>query len=166
MLILENKIISLERRGFDIVLDTFIVNFEEVFEDYIRHVLLDLCPDTCWVRNGNREGRKPLFDEGKEPPAQPDIVIIDASTRKKVIFEVKYKDKLSRDDYNQAITYTVSYRTKTVVLVHQATSSHLPGLRKIGSIDGIQLLSYAIDLASNEIEHEEKKLSECLFKLL
>ena len=165
ILILKNESISLQIRGDDIALDTFIVNFEDLFEMYLRRLLHARSEAKFSIRDGNREGRKPLFDDRKAPPAQPDIVIICNGTGKKVIAEVKYKEKPSRDDINQAITYALSYKTDTVVLVHQRKPSGPKGLQTIGLIGGIRLSSYGFDLSNTNLDEEEKIFSTAMFSL-
>jgi 5-methylcytosine-specific restriction enzyme subunit McrC len=166
LLLLSNRSVSLQERDDDVVLGTFIVNFEELFEDYLRRVLQDRCDSRFWVRDGNREARKSLFDDRKEPPAQPDIVITDRESRRRLVAEVKYKDRPNRDDINQAITYATSYRAKDVILIHQKGPGRAPGLQKIGTVEGIVLSSYAFDLTTADLEAEEERMAMCLFALI
>ena len=163
--ILENKSVSIHNDGDDLLSSTFIVNFETVFESYLRRSLHQHAGDDFWVRDGNAEGKKQLFDDKKDPPAQPDIVMIHKGTRRKIIAEVKYKEKPNRDDINQAITYGLSYKCDQVVLVHQCKDSGRRGLRPIGSIDGVRLNAYGFDLASSNLEVEEHEFSDCLVRL-
>jgi 5-methylcytosine-specific restriction enzyme subunit McrC len=114
------------------------------------------------VRDGNTDGKKPLFDDRSDPPAQPDIVVSSTSTGKTVIAEVKYKEKPNRDDYNQAITYALSYHTDRVILVHQNRQGATAGLRRIGTIGGIALDAYAFDLSHANLDAEENAFAECV----
>lgn len=157
LLIISNRGISLQEYGSDVMMETFIVNFETMFEDYLRRVLLLRAdPNLIRVRDGNHEGKKPLFDDRKEPPAQPDIVISSVATGKKLIAEVKYKERPNRDDYNQAITYAVTYRTDRAILVHQNRPGAPTGLRHIGTMNGIVLDAYAFDLSHANLDAEEQ----------
>jgi 5-methylcytosine-specific restriction enzyme subunit McrC len=165
LLVLAGRGVSLQNYGSDVVLGSFIINFEELFEAYVRNVLQSQCGSAFWVQDGNREAKKPLFDDCKEPPAQPDIVIIERASGQKTIAEVKYKDRPNRDDINQALTYALSYRTKKSVLIHQRRPSAKQGLQKIGLVNGIHLNSYAFDLAVTDIEREEREMAACLFDL-
>ncbi len=163
LLIVSNRGISLQDKGEDVMLDTFIVNFETMFEDYLRRVLeLRADPALLRVRDGNAEGKKPLFDDRRDPPAQPDIVISSITTGKKLIAEVKYKEKPNRDDYNQAITYAVTYRTDRAILVHQNKAGAATGLRHIGTMNGIVLDAYAFDLSHADLEAEEQAFADVL----
>lgn len=156
LLIISNRGISLQEHGIDVSLETFIVNFETMFEDYLLRVLEEKADPTAHrVRSGNASGKKPLFDDRKDPPAQPDIVITSLATGKKLIAEVKYKEKPTREDYNQAITYAVSYRSDRVILVHQNKPGAATGLRRIGTMNGIVLDSYAFDLSKADLGSEE-----------
>ena len=166
LLILSGKSVSLDNTGDDLLLETFIVDFEAVFEDYLRRSLQRLAPFGLSVRDGNNEGKKPLFDDKRDPPAQPDIVIFSHANGRRLIAEVKYKERPDRTDINQAVTYAVTYRTKHVVLVHQSKVGTLPGLKRIGIIDGIVVDSYGFDLANVALEVEEQALATALFGLL
>jgi 5-methylcytosine-specific restriction enzyme subunit McrC len=150
------------RRGKEIELSSYIINFETLFEDYLREALrIRLKSDavTLKVLDGNKEGKRRLFDDTAEPPAQPDIVIFGGSNAPLAVLDVKYKEKVDRADINQAVTYAVSYRTEKAILVHQALNAQVAGLRKIGSIGKLELFGFAIDLASDNLEHEEQKFA-------
>ena len=163
LLIISNRGIALQDHGTDVLLDTFIVNFETMFEDYLLRVLeLRADPAVLRVRSGNASGKKPLFDDRKDPPAQPDIVISSIATGKKLIAEVKYKDKPTREDYNQAITYAVTYRSDRVILVHQNKPGAPTGLRHIGTMNGIVLDAYAFDLSQKNLDAEEQAFAQVL----
>lgn len=153
-LLLSNAAVSLERTGGDIQLQTFILNFEEVFENYLRHVLEMRAPAGCDVRDGNGDGARPLYDDRPDPPAQPDIVLEYAGSRP-VIVEVKYKDKPDRADVNQVVTYAAAYRATTVVLVHQAKATAQNGTKLRGTINSTRIYTYGFDLAAHDLEAEE-----------
>ncbi|WP_086466121.1 McrC family protein [Oceanibaculum nanhaiense] len=156
LLIISNRGISLQEQGEDVLLETFIVNFERMFEEYLLRVLEQRAdPKLLRVRSGNTSGKKPLFDDRREPLAQPDIVISSIASGNKLIAEVKYKEKPTREDYNQAITYAVTYRSNRVILVHQNKVGAATGLRHIGTMNGIALDAYAFDLSKADLESEE-----------
>jgi 5-methylcytosine-specific restriction enzyme subunit McrC len=164
LLVLSETGVSLQESGSDVSLASFIVNFEDLFEEYLRRVLQDGAPPGYYVKDGNKEGRRFLFDERKGQMAQPDIVISGPAAYP-VIAEVKYKEKPNRDDINQAITYANCFRTKNAVLVHQAASGAKSGLYRMGTIDGITLDGYAFDLGAPKIEPQESALRDALFHL-
>lgn len=165
-LILSSSGISLRDLRGGIRLNSFIVNFEAVFEDYLRNILSSVSPTQIRVLNGNDGGSKSLFDDRIAPPAQPDIILVRDADQAKVIAEVKYKEKVDRSDINQALTYALSYRTKRVLLVHQAKTALQSGLRHHGSIDGIVLDTYAFNLGCENLESEEKRFAIALHGLL
>jgi 5-methylcytosine-specific restriction enzyme subunit McrC len=164
LMILSDTGISLQSSGNDVSLASFIVNFEELFEEYLRRVLQAGAPVDFYVKDGNKEGKRYLFDEKKGQPAQPDIVV-SAGKSRIVVAEVKYKEKPSRDDINQAITYAVCYRTRNAVLVHQCSAEKTSGLYRIGTINGIELDGYAFNLGTIEIEKEEELFRNAIFGL-
>ncbi|MET3781116.1 5-methylcytosine-specific restriction enzyme subunit McrC [Brevundimonas sp. 1080] len=155
-LVLQGRSIGLDRVGDDLIMETFIVDFEDIFEKYIRKVLhLASGPDLL-VLDGNVEGKKPLFDDRNDPPAQPDIILSRPTTNESVVVEVKYKDKPDRSDINQAITYAVAYRCDRVVLAHQCKANGPRGLRRLGVVNGITVDAYAFDLGRQDLEAEEQ----------
>lgn len=165
LMVLSDTGISLQYAGSDVSLASFIVNFEDLFEEYLRRVLQGRSPVEVLVRDGNKEGRRYLFDEKRGQMAQPDIVI-SAGLGRTVVAEVKYKEKPNRDDINQAITYAICYRTDRVVLVHQKPPDKPSGVYTIGTINGIRLEGFAFDLGALDLEEEEQRFSEALFNLV
>lgn len=166
LLILSNKGIVLQGSEGVVTLNTFIINFEILFEEYLRRVLHARRPDSVLVQDGNKEGRKSLFDDRKQPPAQPDIVITCPKSKKRIFGEVKYKDKPSREDINQAITYALSYRTRQAILIHQNKPGTEAGPRMIGEVNGITLKAYAFNLDNDDLATEEERFARFMFEEL
>ncbi|MCI5039214.1 MAG: McrC family protein, partial [Donghicola eburneus] len=165
-LILSERSISFDHFGEDIELGTFVVNFETLFEDYLRNSLRQNCTKEVFVLDGNGSGKKPLFDDRDSPPAQPDIVLRNRGGDQSLVVEVKYKEKPNRSDINQAITYANSYKTRKVVLLHQSSAAGQKGLRHLGTINGVRLFGYAFDLGSKDLETEEKKMASAFDNML
>lgn len=118
------------------------------------------------IRDGNKEAKKKLFDDKKDPTAQPDIVVDSAaSISPLVIVDAKYKDNIERSDINQAITYAASYRAANAVLVHQSAKDTKGRRRKLGSIGTINLYAYAFDLGSTTLEEEEQAFADSIANL-
>lgn len=166
LLILSNRGIALQEHGTDVLLETFIINFEDLFEEYLRRVLQHKAQGELTVRDGNREGKKALFDDKLDPPAQPDIVLSWRPTGRTVITEVKYKERAARDDINQVITYALCYGTQRAVLAHQSRPGAPKGLSHIGTIRGIRIEGYAFDLGAEDLDAEEQTFCDCLFDLV
>lgn len=166
LLIIDNKGVSLEVLGGDVSLDTFIVDFESIFEAYLRRVLQRSAETGVVVRDGNEEGKKRLFDDTKVHVAQPDIVVVRTANGRKVIAEVKYKEKPNRDDINQAIVYAQSYKCSHAILVHQNKQGAPTGPKHIGKIQGITLQSYAFDLGAEVLDDEEAAFCRHVFDLV
>jgi len=156
------RTVSLTTKGDHLALSSFVLNFEEIFEAYIRQALrqeMSRTSPSFRVRDGNHEARRRLFDEVRDPPAQPDIVVDDGNRAVRLVVEVKYKDRFDRSDINQAITYACVYRTHAVMLVHQAGPGTGSSCRKIGTIEDKVLYGYAFDLASSNLPAEERALA-------
>lgn len=166
--IISGKGLSLIKHGHEVELSSYSINFETLFENYLRNILrirIPLLLPGIRVRDGNVDAKKRLFDDSKKPLANPDIVI-DNTLSTLAIAEVKYKDKVDRVDINQAITYGCSYRTGNVVLVHQRSAEKKPGKQLLGTIGTIKLFTYAFDLASPDLENEERSFTESIKSLI
>lgn len=165
LLILKGKGIELSQIGEDIKLDSFVVNFETMFEDYLRNVLSHHMPSHLTVKNGNREAKKHLYDDNESREAQPDIVIKNTRTGRLLIVEIKYKPKVDREDINQAVTYGFSFRANKVVLLYLATTPSNSGIRHIGAIQNLRLSGYRFNLGATTLESEEFALAMALTEL-
>lgn len=117
------------------------------------------------VRDGNLEGKRPLYDQRKEPTAEPDIVMMSAVNQNTVVADVKYKGRPDRADINQVVTYAAVYRSKRVVMIHQSDPGS-SGHYDIGSIGDLELFGYGIDLAAPDYGSEETKMASYLLGLV
>lgn len=163
--------VTFDGRGDDILMASLLVDMNLVFETYIRIVLIERLSDSrddVEAVDGNRAGpaggRKPLFDEGPPQDATPDIVVrkIRAPASFPTLLDAKYKvfrGGPDREDINQAVTYAVSYRAPSVVLVYPATVGGQSGLHAIGRVGNVRLWVYVFDLAG-DLETEEALFSE------
>jgi 5-methylcytosine-specific restriction enzyme subunit McrC len=165
LLILSNGGIALQEKGSDVLLRSFVVNFDDLFECYIRRVLQSFSSNEIGVFDGNNERRKFLFQNTKIHHAQPDIVVTSNVTAKTIVSDVKYKDQPKRDDINQAVTYAVSYGTTKTLIIHQVQPGNPSGLKHIGVIGGISVDAYGFDLDSQHLPQEERAMAEAIFAL-
>lgn len=163
-MVIAGKGIELRALGADVALSSFLVNMETLFERYVRKVLASRLAGTT-VLDGNGEGAKPLFDDRREPPANPDVVVRRPSSEV-LIGEVKYKAHESRDDLNQVLAYALSYRAPVIVLVLPAESHDERGLSDIGYIAGVRLCRYRFDLAADDLEIEESQFANTVDSLI
>lgn len=138
-------------------LPSYIINFETLFEDYLRKALC--CKEydpTFEVSDGNNVGQRPLFDDNSQPTAQPDILIRQDGNL--VVLDVKYKDKVDRADINQVVTYASVYRTNIAVLLHQAPAEEESGLFLRGKIGTLSVYCYQFYLGTSDLLVEERRL--------
>jgi 5-methylcytosine-specific restriction enzyme subunit McrC len=151
--------------GFE--MSSYIVNFETLFENYLREVLKRELKDNASIRivDGNSEGRRSLFDDSEQPPAQPDIVVLGADGEVASVLDVKYKETVDRADINQAIAYGFCYRAPHTILVHQTGSDQTAGLRKLGRVGPLSVLTFGFDLTREPLEDEEREFSNQIAKL-
>lgn len=165
LLILSNGGISLQEKGNDVLLRSFVVNFDDLFENYVRRVLQSFGGNMIAVLDGNKEGKQPLFQNGKKFWAQPDIVLKANASGKRIVADVKYKDGPRREDINQGVTYAVSYATDRVLIIYQSKPGEPKGLQHIGKMGAIVVDGYAFDLGSADLATEEKLMADQLFAL-
>ncbi|MCW0196819.1 hypothetical protein [Sphingopyxis sp.] len=160
-LILSRASVSLEHTGGNVELETFVLDFEDVFERYLRRTLQLRAPDPFVVKDGNGDGARPLYDDRPEPPAHPDIVVKHAQWPP-LIVDAKYKNKPDRADVNQVVTYAACYRTNTVILAYPAKGPTQTGMKLRGTINGVRVFGYGFDLAAENLLDEEEKFANAI----
>jgi 5-methylcytosine-specific restriction enzyme subunit McrC len=178
--IIENKGISFNEKGSDMLLPSMIFDFDVVFEKYLRKVLqadLEQLDPTLRVLDGTiagaGSGSKLLFDTSvHKVRANPDIVVRrkdEAETEKlyPVILDAKYKpvDFPDRSDINQAIGYGYSYRCKNTVLAHPKRENGRSGLHTIGNIGEYNFYQYIFDMDCEKPEEEEERFVKAVQSL-
>lgn len=166
-MVLNAEGISLDRQGLDRTLNSFILNLEEVVENYFRNALRHLAGPDIVIEDGNKEAKRALFkNQPNGPPAQPDMVLRRLGNSALIVSEVKYKTKIDRADINQAVTYAVTFGTKEVVLIHIASPKGKRRAYLIGETGDIKVRGYAFDLSSEDLEAEELAMYRYLTGLL
>ncbi len=163
-LIVSGHGIELRGDGEDVSLPSFLINMETLFEDYVRHVMATRLTGVE-VLNGNTKGSKSLFDDRKDPPATPDVVVRRGADHP-LIGEVKYKTLETRDDRYQVLAYGLSYRARDIVLILPAGSPESSGLAGVGEVNGIRVHRYRFDLAATDLNAEEGRMAATLQGLL
>ncbi len=183
--IIRERGIQFSESGNEIILASFIINLENIFESYIRETLSLRVPhqQTGYaVLDGNiggaRGAEKTLFDVGflediaTQNKANPDIVVQwvnedTGATTTRVVIDTKYKIINAipdRDDINQVIAYAVSYRAPYAVIIHPSVNSH-KGLRSLGRINGLRVFLYTIDLSIADLELEEIEMATAICQI-
>ncbi|TMC55491.1 MAG: hypothetical protein E6J20_00460, partial [Chloroflexi bacterium] len=171
-LVVTNSSVHLDRAGSDVHMPSLLIAMDEVFERYVRNVLRDgfasIRPDLR-VLDGNREGKKLLFDAAPSEPAKPDIVIRAPDSSTPVVMDVKYRPasgKPDRADINQVITYAASYRASIAVVVQpRAENSPRNRLMQLGNIVNLGVFQYVMDLGA-DLDEEEAALIEAVAALV
>lgn len=175
--ILTEKSVSLDcSDDLSLALPSLLLNLEDVFEAYVRNVLRSaFLGSSLSVSDGNANGlggaKKLLFDDAPSEDATPDIVIHPSAADflpASVVIEIKYKrfdNWPGRDDLNQLIAYSASYRCRHNVLLHPVSEPGRAGLRKLGVIGDAHFYVYGIDLAANAPEVEENLLIDRIRRL-
>jgi 5-methylcytosine-specific restriction enzyme subunit McrC len=170
--IIRHQAIDVDRAGDALRLPSVLVDMSDVFESYLRHVLQVASSEQGWdamVLDGNKlqpgGGGKTLFDFGAGDRAAPDIVLSagsGATSTVPVVIDAKYKPARggpTRDDVNQAIAYAVSYRAPAAVIVQPRDadpSERDAGIRLHGSVAGIDVHQYVLDMAAPLASEEQR----------
>jgi 5-methylcytosine-specific restriction enzyme subunit McrC len=173
-IILEHGV-KVEAAGDAIRLPSLILNMNRLFEHYLRNALSIQGREQQWeheVLNGNKDGRKLLFDDAPSEDATPDILLRDRITRRcSLIVEVKNVPlkgiHSDRSAIEQAVTYGVSYRCNQVVLAHpRSYSDDSSGLRLQGRMGDLTVYQYVFDLSTDPLEDEEARFAAAIEKLV
>ncbi|MCX5764719.1 MAG: hypothetical protein NTU67_08870 [Gemmatimonadetes bacterium] len=166
--ILAGKSLSLDGRHGDFDAASFVLNFEDLFEEYIREVVSagfrGIPTSDCTALSGKvPPGRKSFFDDPElptAPTAQPDLVI-QRKDAWPVVADVKYRAATKREDWNQLIPYAVRYRASTAAIIHLSDGERSLAVRH-GKLQDTTYYSLAFDLAAASLESEESALVTAL----
>lgn len=175
--IIAGHAVDIEDQNGNVRLPSLVLDMSSVFEAYLRRTLQRTAENEGWgvrVMDGNllptQGAAKPnLLDTGPQRlKATPDIVI-EAGPRRRpvvpVLIEVKYKpaDRLvDRADLNQTISYGVSYRAKSVVIVQPSDGGVPAGWRDLGTLAGMSIAAYTIDLSAADMIYQETLFADAV----
>lgn len=174
--------ISLDGFGRGLMLDSLLINMSDVFERYVRGLLMRAAEDDGWplvVLDGNLEPgkehlyRAPAADvlaaygadhastmSGKKSEATPDIVVRDEHGATRLIGEVKYTLLASelppRSEVEQALAYAHTHDTETIMLVHPAVPKRAQGMVFVGTIGDVRIFDYRFNMGAQDLEVEER----------
>jgi 5-methylcytosine-specific restriction enzyme subunit McrC len=159
ILILEGRGIKLPGGAGFIKLPSFLIDMADTFESYIRETLQKKLNDLR-VLDGNREGSRSFYNEKREPPATPDIVVR-GNNRDLLVGDVKYKISPAREDINQVLAYALRYGSAKALLV--CFSGSLSNkLELLGTVGDIRVYRYAFPLSASDLDHEEQELADAV----
>ena len=177
--IIGRQALAVEQRGSHLELPTLLINMSDVFEAYAREVLRRAAIEDAWpyrALDGNKQppvgGASTLFDDESDTRVNvtPDIVLRHRETSDvHAILEVKYRParpKPERDDLNQAITYGVSYRADSVVVL-QPRGTFVPPTNPqlLGRIGTMAVYRYVFDLGSQDLLAAESSFAAAMDQL-
>lgn len=170
--IIEQRAVLLEQVDGAVRLPSLVLNMNNVFEGYVRNVLSLHAKQERWaleVLDGNTAGRKLLFNKKPSEDATPDIVLRRPDGSTALVLELKnvpVADSSPREAINQAVTYAVSYQTNKVVLVHPLKADQAGGLKKLGTVDQIDVYQYRFDLNVEDMDVEDERFGLAVAALL
>jgi 5-methylcytosine-specific restriction enzyme subunit McrC len=154
----------------DLSLHSMLIDMSDVFERYVRQVILSHSSREKWglsILDGNfgppRGAAKGLFDSGVFIGATPDVVVRDDHGSFPVVVEVKYvpaSGNPERTHIDQTLAYGLAYRAPNLVIVQpRGPAGGTAGLRKIGRIQDLAVWQYVIDLDASDTEKEEDAMA-------
>jgi len=157
LLVLSKSSLAIEGYERGIRLPCFVINMSEVFEYYLRNILKEgTTSGNIRILDGNTsEGMKSLFSDRTDPKANPDIVVM-KNGRISLILDAKYKERPKREDFNQVITYCLSYGASLGIFVCPKTNDTENREQYEGKISGIRVFTYYFDLAG-DVSGEESE---------
>lgn len=163
--------VSLDATSEGLLLESFIISLDDVFEGYVRSVLAEL-PSFGFGRVATVDGnlhrhQRPLFLDNPQYKTKPDLIVKDARGIL-LIGDAKYKKKPSEEDRYQIITHALAYGVRKAVLVYPKPQPNTPtGLRRlgiVGSVSQVEVFEYYIDLGGDMAEGE-LELRQAFFEL-
>lgn len=156
LLVLDKSSLAIEGYEQGIRLPCFVINMSEIFESYLRNILReDTTLENTRILDGNTsEGMRSLFSDKTDPKANPDVVVM-KNGKIALILDAKYKERPKREDFNQVITYCLSYGVGLGIFVCPKTDDILAREQYEGEISGIRIFTYYFDLAG-DISNEER----------
>jgi 5-methylcytosine-specific restriction enzyme subunit McrC len=169
LLIIGDRSVSLETAGSDFTLLSFILNLEDVFEKYVRNVLILWAkaehPDVRF-RDGNKGKKNYLFHDSKVFDIHPDIYLTSGADCL-LVADVKYKPKIEEHDRYQVISHSNSMGARKAVIIVPSFKEGQSGLIRRGQIyamNGIEVFEYHIKL-EGDLEAEETKMGRAITEL-
>lgn len=138
--------------------DTFVVNLADVFEDYVRRILVDHIDDLLpgyMVKDGNLD-QVPLFAQGGTSKVKPDIYLV-ARDKPTIVLDAKYKRHIKPPDRYEVLAFCQALGAKLGIFLSPSTDaldSELFGKTR----GGVALYMARIDLGA-----ENMKLAEANF---
>jgi len=166
LMIVRNRSVTLDSRGGDAQLLSFIINLEDVFEKYVRNSLRAFARRErtgLLVRDGNLEGRGHLFHDSTANSISPDIVVV-RGREKALIADVKYKPRTTEADRYQLISHATALGAALAISVLPASEAGRGLIRKgqVYNTNGIQVFEYHMPLEGNLVEEERHMAAEIL----
>jgi 5-methylcytosine-specific restriction enzyme subunit McrC len=167
--IVSNSGLDLVAEGQDVMLSSFLVDMETVFENYVRNVLRNgEAKFGINVLDGNGAARGWLFSDSTAHDAKPDLVLRHGE-RTLLIGDCKYKPRISEHDRYQVIAHALSFGAKRVCIVMPTGIGESSTQERVGKIGPsgfeIEMFVYRIDLQAADLTAEEDKMNEAVFGL-
>ena len=165
------------------------VDFQHLFEEYVRRSIRDRFEKRFQVFDGNKgRGRTPLYepDRGENeytvmagkliPPsgmtADCDVIIRDAPTERVLLAaecKCTFLDAsgiVKREEAEQAMVYAVRFGLPYALVIHPVTDDASSGLYTPGRIGSVTMLQYNINIDADDLRSETDRMLDSLEQLL
>lgn len=167
-------------------LPSLCVDFQHMFEDFVRRMMQMRLGDKYDVLDGNRV-KIPLYSPPRPESSMNSIDVIKAPESLVVKSDILVRDRHTRhvlmaaeckctslDSYGisqrneveQAVVYAVRFGLPSAVIIHPVTKPSDSGMRTPGSIGGITVYQYNVNIDADDIESEMTDMAGSLQKLL
>lgn len=176
-IVLSGDGVDLRSADGQISLPPMMISMEKAFESYLR-VVLAQSGDDLLVHDGNIKPpagastnlfhNAPANSPLRTAQSTPDIVCaMTKAPDHRLVIDAKYKPDISRDDLNQVLSYALTYRSGTVILVcPRKNPSSVVGLSLLGEVSNVKAYNYFVDLGAADLLTEERAFSDSVRGLL
>ena len=158
--------VALDKLG-PISFDTFVVNLADVFEDYVRAVLLERIGDHfpgASLLNGNVTN-PPLFVQGEKFTVKPDMYVRN-DKRNVAVFDAKYKEKIKATDRQEILTFCEALQAKVAATIAPSRDGKCD-VRLSGRTEGgISLYQATIDIGAKDMPSMEREFASKLMAIV
>lgn len=158
------------------------LDFQHLFEDYVRLSLKKRISDDYRVLDGNTDGRVPLYQRGrlhdvreiaapKNVMADCDMIVVNSAGQTLLACEIKCTPLrqgglAERKEVEQAVVYALRFGLRYALTLHPVSKQEEAGFSTPGRIGGVEVLQYNVDVDSGDIEAEMDRMASSFKKLL
>lgn len=178
------KSIDLETYTGEISTSNLAIDMSDTFENYMRAVLMRVDCDEWKALDGNHllppislyesravaDSYSDYITDASASNSGNDIdpdILIQRANGEYVVADVKYKPisgslSANRQDAEQVVTYATRLGSSYALTIHPCKEEQESGLYYAGSIGSVNVFCYLFDLASQNMDDEERRLIDAI----